>query len=336
MKALRLVLACTLLALLGCKLTQAPPPPPAQPDVVIPNGGKLGSGTYTPRQLLPQVPGIPGQILNLGTDLYGHWVDASAGSGGTALPDAGTGGIWTQNIDGGVDPVPGAIAGQLLQTGGPGGLPTWVNVVAGDIGPVIAPPVAASWSTHVNFGAGSNTTIIDTGPAQSPAVYLSDFLSGGGEVVRCVFVNRPGSVGTPYTLTAAIHVVLFPTNNAAAGIAVTNGTQIISYQLVFVSGGVDIQVVNYNSATSFNANAYSAGWNIGQNGRFWLRVQVDASFRTFSYSSDGRNFIPGASFFQSVNTSFINNNETQAGLCVSPIGSTGAGVTDESWSFTAP
>jgi hypothetical protein len=244
--------------------------------------------------------------------------------------------------------IPPAVAGQVWSTKGPGDYPGWVTISSSDEGTLIPPPLANTW-TQVNFNV-ANTTFANSGSTTVPTVYLADFITGGADTARCVFQNRPGSVGTPYTLTEALHVIQFPVNNSAAGIAVTDGTKIETWQLTFLNGGVDMQFTHRNSATSFAANAYSVAWNIGQNARFWLRFQVTTLYRFVSYSSDGIDFIPSpqmqdagvmplcssATLCYELNTTFINNAETAGGACINPESSAGSGVTIESFSFTSP
>jgi hypothetical protein len=243
---------------------------------------------------------------------------------------------------------PGAV-GQVLQTQGANALPNWFTIPSADEGTLVPPPVASNW-THVNFGSG--TTFVDSGSTTTSTVYLQDFTSGGADTAHCVTLARPGSVGTAYTLTVAIHPLQYPQNNSGSGIAIGDGTKLEVWQLVFVSGGVSMQFAHRNSATSFAANVYSAAWNIGQNARFWLRLKNDGTNRFFTYASDGLNFIPVQTIqdaglmgtcgapstvpcYES-NTTFINNNETVGGFCIDPESSIGSGATVESWSFTAP
>ena len=238
-----------------------------------------------------------------------------------------------------------------------GGSPTqntWATVAGGDEGNFIAPPLANAW-TQVNFG--TYTTFINSGSAATPTVVLQDFRSGGSDTARCVYVNRPGSIGAAYTVTAALRQLQYPGNNSATGLAVSDGTKVIVFQLVYVSGGVSMQIADKATETSGAANAYNQLWNVGQNARFWLRIQNDGTYRFFTYSSDGLIFFPvsqmqdagliaacpssGAgtnapTLCYQLNTTFINNAETRAGFCINPEASVGAGSTLESWSFTAP
>lgn len=257
-----------------------------------------------------------------------------ADAGGTALPDAGAGGLWYQNDAGRITPLAAPSAGgPFLQTQGATGLPPQWAAPGTDEGITTAPPVAASW-TPVNFGGG--TAVVNSGTLATPTVYLSDFTSGGADTAHCIFVNRAGTVGTPYTFTARFRALLFPSNNAAAGIAITDGTKIIIFQVLYIDTIHTAQVVQRNSATSFHANAYSKAWNTGINAPYTLRIQVTGGNRLYTMTVDGQNFIPAPALLQEADTTWINNNETQVGACVDPESSTGSGITIESFGNAAP
>jgi hypothetical protein len=155
MKNLSVVLALTLLALFGCKLTQKPPTPTPAPDVVIPNGGKLGAGTYTPRQLLPQVPGTPGQILQLGVDLYGHWEDGGTGGGG------GGGGSFLAIPGVMVQPPPTSSGWEFVNNVTN---PTTATDIPGGIQFTVHNAVTAG-NGYVRAGSGSPTMSVEIGEA---------------------------------------------------------------------------------------------------------------------------------------------------------------------------
>lgn len=327
----------TLGAAEGCKKSKTPPP--------------VHYGEYAPGQLLPANPSL-GSVPYFGDSGAGAWANSPApaagqclqaygvwGSCGGVLPDAGAGGLWYQNDAGAITALPGSTTGQFLQTQGTSGAPPlWaVPNSSGDEGTIVAPPtIASSTWTDINFGSG--TTAVDSGRAGFTTVYLSDFTTGGAEVIRGI--SQPLSSAV-YTFTARVRPLLYPANNSSAGIGITDGTKHIVIQLTFVSGGVDIQVVKFTNSTTFSANYYANPWNIGQNAPFWLRIKNDGTHRNMNYSSDGVNYFPatiGSSSTWPTYTSatdFITT-ETAASLIIDPLNGTGSGVTVESWQITYP
>jgi hypothetical protein len=258
----------------------------------------------------------------------------ASGTGGGSLPaGVAAGDLVYYNGTAWVILAPGAVGQALLQGSGP--TPQWSNVPSGDEGTIVAPPVASNW-THINFGGG--TSIIDSGKTGFPTVYLSDFTTGGGELVRAGTVALTSPI---FTLTARIRPILYPANNASAGIGISDGTKFIVMQLTYVSGGVDIQVVKFTNSTTLSANYYSAAWNIGQNASFWFQIKNDGTHRFYNYSSDGVNYYPtsiGSSTVFPIVTTFQDfiTTETRAALIIDPLNGTGSGITLESWNITYP
>jgi hypothetical protein len=144
-----------------------------------------------------------------------------------------------------------------------------------------------------------------------------------------------------YTLTARIRVLFYPTNNSGGGVGVSDGTKHIVFKFVFNSGGCFAEVVKYTNATTFSANYYAVAWNIAANQDMWVQIKNDGTHRSFTYSSDGANFMPpsiGSSSTFPVFTAFNDfiATETVATFVLAPQNSTGAANTLESWNITYP
>jgi hypothetical protein len=207
-----------------------------------------------------------------------------------------------------------------------------------DLGTIYAPPLAANW-THRNFGSG--TSVVDVGRPGFSAIYLSDYTTGTSNNVHGVELALPNTVGQPYSVTAGYWPNLLPDNtgghNSTAGIYVTDGTKLITFQYVYVGSSMQMQVQTYNSATSINgAPTVNPQFNFGINARCWVKIQVTGGNRNFSFATDGADFIPASAYLSQADTVWINNAEIAAGAHVIANGSAGAGITVFSWHMTAP
>jgi hypothetical protein len=198
----------------------------------------------------------------------------------------------------------------------------------GLIGNVMRPPLNATW-TQVNF-LGASTSSADSGNAALRTVYLNDLWGGGsGQPVRGLKQARIGSVGTSYTLTAAI-MPLFPiASTPECGIFITDGTKLIAFANGSTSGNNINEVKTYATVNSAPSNLVSSNSTFGCNGFVWYRIQSDTVHRTYSVSVDGFNYI--ARFVETIAGSTMVNTETGMGFYVAPVSTSGTGCTLASW-----
>jgi hypothetical protein len=205
----------------------------------------------------------------------------------------------------------------------------------GDEGTIVAPPLANTW-VPVNFGGG--TSIVNSGTAAFPTVYLSDFTTGGAEVLRGATSPVTITGASKYTLTVAFRPLLVPDNavghNSSAGIMISDGTKHISFMYVYVQSAMHMQVQAWTNSTTTSTLYYDQNFNFGINARVWLRVQDDGTHRNWSFSVDGVNFTPPTIVLQQASGTFLT--ETRQGIMTSPINSAGAAITLESWNPTSP
>jgi hypothetical protein len=205
----------------------------------------------------------------------------------------------------------------------------------GDEGVFYAPTPAANW-THINWGAG--TSLINTGRQGIPTVFLSDYTTGGAEIIfGAIDKVQTIAASAKYTLTCAFRPLLVPDNvaghNSTSGIMITDGTKFITFHYVYVQSAMHMQVQEFSDANHTNgAPLYDQNFNFGINSRVWLQIQDDTVHRKFSFSVDGVNFIPP--ILSHASGTYLT--EVGQGIMVSPINSVGAGITLESEHLTFP
>jgi hypothetical protein len=259
------------------------------------------------------------------------WSFVDAGTSGTVLPDAGYGGIWYQGDAGAPIALPVGSNGNLLQISN--GIPIYAQVGTGVVGNVVIPPVNASWS-QVNFLTAS-TTSANSGSIGLPTVFLNDIYGGGsGQPVRGLSIARTGSVGTSYTLSAAIIPLLPIASTPEVGIFISDGTKLITFANGSTSGNNINEVKTYATVSASPSNLYSANSTFGENGYIWYQIKSDTTHRTYSVSTDGYNYL--ARYTETISGSTLVNTETVFGFYTAPVNTSGAGITLASWNATDP
>jgi hypothetical protein len=242
------------------------PASPAQGDIAYYNGTSW----------VNLAPGTSGQFLKtLGASANPAWATVPASPGGTSIgtyasrPAAGTAGNRYLSTDGAIEFVDNGTA--------------WQPILDGTLG--TQPPAAASFTgSFLNSG----TTISDVkGSVVLSAVYTV------GTQVQSAQISLGSYSGTGYTLTAAFKANILQTSASPGfGIGVTDGTKLVFERSIWENTN---QVVNFNSATSYNGNTFtpSPNFQTGLNAHTWMRIQWVAGgspTRNWYVSADGINW----------------------------------------------
>lgn len=187
--------------------------------------------------------------------------------------------------------------------------------------PMVPPPAAGSW-TQSNFAGGTTLAMV------ADKIVLNSPGDVGGDTSRIATLALSSAI---YTLTAHFIPLPLQANNSSAGICIFDGTKVIEFKSVFVSGGNTVQVTQRNSAGSFHANAYTAAWNVVPQSGLWFVIQNTGTSRNYSWLPDGKT--PVLAWTEATGAWLT---ETSAGITVDPISGGGVGITLDSWNITYP
>lgn len=196
----------------------------------------------------------------------------------------------------------------------------WRPLIDGVVG--TQSPLAASFSTHINWGAG--TTLTD---AQG-TVFFSDTTSGGNENDHSAVLNTAGST---YTLIAGFRPLTTLAVNSGGGLVITDGTKLIKWWVVYTASGLTSQVVTLTNSTTFVANLLTVSMPVSANHTIWFKIVNNGTNRLYSWSADGNNW--NLAFSHATGT-FLT--ETQYGIVISPLNSGGCAMTLDSWFTSSP
>lgn len=173
-------------------------------------------------------------------------------------------------------------AGFVLSTNGASADPTWIAQSGGggsaklvDGNPVALPGLGSL--TWLNQGgatavAHTNGPISLTIPAQN------------ADQLRGLYQTPPA---TPWTLTCKISPSLWPVNFYTGGVFITDGTRLVTLNIGYA--GPSIQVVQWNSVTSFSSSPF--GKTSVQLQIMWLRIYHDGTTLHFSISQNGADWL---------------------------------------------
>jgi hypothetical protein len=190
-----------------------------------------------------------------------------------------------------------------------------------------------SWLNPVSGGAVGFNWILDGGVfIQAPA------LAAAGEQVRVRYRKSTWDTPTttPYQVTAAFIPLLDGVNTTSCGIVFgeeSSGKLIffrIAYNDTIVSkSNLVLSLDQYNSFSSFNVNyKQKSASTLGKN-LCWLRMRDDGVDLTWSFSTDGKNFL---TFHTAARNDFFTTGPDQIGYAVNTNNTTGsAGMLLLSW-----
>ncbi len=182
--------------------------------------------------------------------------------------------------------------------------------------------ISFSWQNQgsASVVTNANGTMTMTTPAQA-----SDSLH-----IRYVAIPT-----APYTVTGCMAGTFAQTNSAGVGLALSDGTGIITLAVGFdstVNATGTIQSLKFTNATTFNSVYLNSPWvNSTQNIACLRFVDDNAGNRLSYYSADGQNFFL---FLSSASTDFIT--PTRVGWFYNETNDTGGTNTLISWTSTTP
>lgn len=128
--------------------------------------------------------------------------------------------------------------------------------------------------------------------------------------VSLVGLQKAPASPTSYTVIACFSILGMAVNNPGLGIMISDGTKFVVYGPVVASGDdMVLNVGQFNSLTSFSANAFSESGPVGILPNIWLKLVQDGTHRTFYMSNNG---ITWVQIYQEATANFLT--ETTVGF----------------------
>jgi len=229
------------------------------------------------------------------------------------------GDILYRNASGWAALTPGA-SGQFLQTQGSGANPIWAAGGGGGSAGLANLSNNPAISTFTSF-VGSPTPTLTQDSFTGGAVMNAGPLAGG-DSWKIAYQSAPG---VPFTLVARIKSMLPITEYPGFGIVLSDGTgKLTTFFFLLSSDYGEVHVANWNSATSFNTNLVTIGFNPVE----YFKVQDDGTNFIFYLSADGSNWME---YFSVARNSFLAAPATLIGWGIN----TNSGVSITNWNCLA-
>jgi hypothetical protein len=152
---------------------------------------------------------------------------------------------------------------------------------------LIVLPTVADFSTIVNGRTASPAPSIVATDA-SLVTFDSAVCSSSGDTIRAA-LKAIATPASPWTCTAGMRLSVVKTSYRGAGLCLSDGTKYILYMLQYGTGSWPALVISrHANDTSYSGTSYTRDSQAPR----YFRVNYDGSNLNFSFSEDGRNWVP--------------------------------------------
>ena len=241
----------------------------------------------------PDTPTIGQQVAAANGIVYKYdgtkWASVAGGSAiatGAVPPSSpAMGQLWWDTI-----------GGQLYIYYNDGNSSQWVAASAMNTGqstpPIVAPPIAASWTLRNPAGGASITD------APNGVVFYGDSTVTPTQIIRGITLPAPTA---PYTIDANLSTIIFTTGasftQALFGLGWFDGTRSESTVMTYSPTSTPfLGSVGAQNVASFTSTGAAAG-GVGGSGlfnasNFWMRIADDGTNASYALSLDGVFYVP--------------------------------------------
>ena len=162
----------------------------------------------------------------------------------------------------------------------------WSIVGGGGASP-FSPPLAATFPTIINTGAGSpSAAVVDT----PTGMQFSSGPVAAGDSFRAAYKTIISA--TVFTVILGMRITMAPVTYRNCGLWLTDGTKHLGINMMFDGGGYIMHVTSMTNGTTFGANLYSSAGGVPfGGGDIFFKVTSDATTLKFFYSQDGQSWV---------------------------------------------